>query len=164
MLSGKPDAAESRPHFDGESGREVAVPRLGALFPCNRRFETSGSRNRVIRGFTLLEVMIALLVLAIGVGAVINTIGESGWKSAQLRQKTIAGWVAQNRIAEFRARRTWSNKSNYSGTDDMANAEWDWKMKISKTDDPSLRRIDVDVYLKGDDGVKASATGFVAKL
>ena len=108
--------------------------------------------------------MIALLVLAIGIGAVINTTSESGWKASQLRQKTFASWVAQNQIAEFRAKRSWSNKSNFSGTEEMANAEWDWKMKISKTDDPSLRRVDVDVYLKGEDVLKATATGFIAKL
>jgi general secretion pathway protein I len=57
-------------------------------------------------GFTLLEVMIALLVIVLGIGAVINTTSESGWKSTQLKQKTIASWVAQNQIAEYRAMRT----------------------------------------------------------
>ena len=46
----------------------------------------------------------------------------------------------------------------------MANAQWIWQMKISRTDDPALRRIDVDVLLKGEDGVKASLTGFIARL
>jgi general secretion pathway protein I len=115
-------------------------------------------------GFTLLEVMIALLVIVLGIGAVINTTSESGWKSTQLKQKTIASWVAQNQIAEYRAMRTWSNDSNKSGQVEMANAQWIWQMKISRTDDPALRRIDVDVLLKGEDGVKASLTGFIARL
>ncbi len=123
---------------------------------------------RRLTGFTLLEVMIALLVIAIGLGAVINTTSESGWKASVLKQRTIASWVAQNEIALYRAKRTWSGRSNIKGTTRMANAEWEWQMRISETDDPSLRRIDVDVYLRNEDGVedgiKASMTGFIAKL
>jgi general secretion pathway protein I len=116
------------------------------------------------RGFTLLEVMIALLVITLGMGAVINTTGESGWKSAQLKQGTIANWVAQNQIAEYRAKRTWNNATKKSGEVEMANTEWVWQMKISKTDDPSLRRLDVDVFIKGEDVLKASVTGFIGLL
>ena len=79
-------------------------------------------------GFTLLEVMIALLVITLGIGAVINTTSESGWKSSLLKQKTIASWVAQNQIAEYRAKRTWSNDSTKSGQVEMANAVWIWQM------------------------------------
>jgi len=122
------------------------------------------SRHRRRRGFTLLEVMIALLVITLGSAAVINTTTESGWKSAQLKQKTIASWVAQNQIALYRAKRTWNNASSKSGQVEMANATWVYQMKISATDDPALRQIDVDVLLQGEDGVKASVTGFIGKL
>jgi general secretion pathway protein I len=117
-----------------------------------------------LRGFTLLEVMIALLVITLGMGAVINTTGESGWKSTQLRQKTIASWVAQNQIANYRAKRIWDSTSNRSGIVEMANVEWEWKMTISKTDDPSLRRLDVDVTVKDENAIKSSLTGFIARL
>ena len=117
-----------------------------------------------LRGFTLLEVMIALLVVTLGLGAVINTTSESGWKSAQLKQRTIASWVAQNQIVLYRAKRSWNNTKTRSGEVEMANVEWVWRMKISTTDDPSLRRLDVDVYLKGDDAIKTSITGFIALL
>ena len=120
--------------------------------------------NSSSRGFTLLEVMIALLVITLGMGAVISTTTESGWKSAHLRQSTIASWVAYNEIAVYRARRTWDSKTRSSGETEMANADWTWEMEISKTDDPSLRRIDVEVSVKGEDAVKARVTGFIAKL
>ena len=121
-------------------------------------------RNGRVRGFTLLEVMIALLVITLGMGAVFNTTGESSWKSAQLKQGTIANWVAQNQIALYRAKRTWNNVSSKTGEVEMANTEWVWRMKISKTDDPSLRRLDVEVFIKGEDALKANVTGFVARL
>ena len=119
---------------------------------------------RAFAAFTLLEVMIALLVIAIGLGAVINTTSETRWKAGILKEKTIASWIAQNEIARYRAKRTWSNRSNRKGTASMAGADWEWNMRISATDDPSLRRIDIDVFLRGEDDVKASMTGFIAKL
>ncbi len=125
-------------------------------------------RRYPVAGFTLLEVMVALLVIAIGLGAVINSTGESVWKASIMREKTIANWVAQNEIALYRAKRTWSGRSNIKGTTRMANADWEWRMQISETDDPSLRRIDVEVYLVTERGVendiKATMTGFIAKL
>ena len=117
-----------------------------------------------LRGFTLLEVMIALLVITLGMGAVINTTSESGWKSALLRQKTIATWVAQNQITRYRANRIWGDANSQSGKVEMANVDWNWKMTISATDDPSLRRLDVDVFIDGEDSLKASLTGFIARI
>ena len=123
--------------------------------------------NRVLKrksGFTLLEVMIALLVITLGMGAVVVTTGESGWKSSHLRESTIASWVAYNEIALYRAKRTWGSVSKRSGESEMANVEWKWEMELSETDDPSLRRMDVEVFIKGDTAVKARVTGFIAKL
>jgi len=119
---------------------------------------------RAKRGFTLLEVMIALLIIVLGTAAVINTSTESTWKSAQLWQRTVAGWVAQNQLAEFRARRSWSDDRSHTGVVEMANAEWQWRLQVSTTDDPSMRRLDIEVYLRGDDAVSARATGFMARL
>ena len=116
------------------------------------------------RGFTLIEVMIALLIIVVGAAAVINTSTESAWKSAQLWQRTVAGWVAQNQLAEFRARRSWSNDRSQSGRVEMANAEWRWQLRASDTDDPSMRRLDIEVFLDGDDDVKARLTAFMGKL
>ena len=138
--------------------------------PASRDFRFSGSpryRNdsRVKkRGFTLLEVMIALLVITLGMGAVMSTTSESGWKSTYLKQKTIASWVAFNQIALYRAKRTWNSDTSSEGEAEMANVDWVWKMEVSETDDPSLRRLDIEVFLKGEDAVKARATGFIGDL
>ena len=116
------------------------------------------------KGFTLLEVMFALLFIAITMGAVIESGANSTMRSSYLKEKTIANWVAQNQLVLYRAKKTWTNESNKSGTVEMGGVDWRWKMKISKTDEPLLRRIDVDVYQGDSDQISASQTGFIAKL
>ena len=117
-----------------------------------------------LRGFTLLEVMVALLVIAIGLGALIESSGNSAWQATYLKQKTIASWVAQNQIAMYRAKRTWGTVSNTKGVTEMGGVDWRWEMKISKTDDPSLRKLDIEVFLDSDGKMKSSMAGFIANL
>ena len=119
---------------------------------------------RIPKGFTLLEVMFALLIVALTMGAIVEAGGYSTRRAYQLTEKTIASWIAQNQVTLYRAKRTWSSASTNSGTVEMADIKWQWKMKISKTDEPLLRRIDVDVYLLDGEDIKASATGFIGKL
>ena len=174
----KPESSETRPLAE-RSLDWVPRSRLGhpaslyRLRPCRRsrgmtklRGGMTGLNSAIarLRGFTLLEVMIALLVITLGMGAVINTTSESGWKSAQLRQKTIGTWVAQNQVTRYRANRVWGDANSQSGKVEMANVNWIWRMKISATDDPSLRRLDVEVFIEGEEGLKASITGFIARL
>ena len=100
----------------------------------------------------------------ISLTAIIDSASSSTWRASYLKEKTIASWVAQNQLALYRAKKTWGSASSSSGDVTMADQEWEWKMQVSKTDDPLLRRIDVDVFLDGDDNIKASATGFIGKL
>lgn len=104
------------------------------------------------------------MVIVISLMAIIDSTASSTWRASYLREKTIASWVAQNQIALYRAKKNWSGSSNISGDVEMAQTEWQWKLKVSKTDDPLLSRLDIEVFLEGDDAIKASATGFVGKF
>ena len=116
------------------------------------------------RGFTLLEVMIALLVVALGMGAVLSVTGESAWKSAHLRHSTIASWVAYNEIAMYRAKGTWNNSKQRSGETEMANQKWEWTMTFIDTPNPSVREVEVEVRLEDDTSIKASVKGYISRL
>lgn len=115
--------------------------------------------------FTLLEIMVALTIIAITMGAIIENTTASNQNAQYLRDKTIASWIAMNQITLIRAKRQWTSKSNKQGEVEMAGREWLWKMKIQKTDDANLRRLDIDVYSAEDeDQPLASMTGFLGKL
>jgi general secretion pathway protein I len=114
-----------------------------------------------LKAFTLLEVMVALVVISVTMGAIISSAGSSAAVASRLKEKTVANWVAQNQIALYRAKNIWTSSQN--GKVEMLDIAWYWRMKVNETDDPLLHKIDVDVYLVEGD-VITSATGFVAKL
>lgn len=108
--------------------------------------------------------MVALVVISVTMGAIITSAGSSASVASRLKEKTVASWIAQNQIALYRAKKIWTTStSNQNGKVEMLDVDWQWDMKVVKTDDPLLRRIDVNVYLEDDD-IIASATGFIAKL
>lgn len=108
--------------------------------------------------------MVALLVIAISLFAISRSISTVLWHSSYLKEKTIANWVAQNQIALYRAKKTWNNTTNLRGEADMAGISWEWEMHISKTENPNVRKLDVDVFIAGSDDIKGHASGYVAKL
>lgn len=100
--------------------------------------------RRPCLGFTLLEVLIALAVLAIGMLAVIDTAGTSTRIDSQLRDKTFAGWVAMNELTTLRLARSWPSDTQ-NGDADMGGQKWHWVATFTKTSDPDLLRVDVTV-------------------
>lgn len=97
------------------------------------------------RGFTLLEVMVALAVLAIALAALIKGVSANVDNQAYLRDRTLAHWVGMNKVAEFHARREWPGAGTRAGTALMAERVWQWKALVATTPDPNVRRLDVEV-------------------
>ena len=104
-------------------------------------------RSRRQRGFTLLEVLIALAVLAIAMGAVIKATGDYTGSHAWLRDRTLATWVARNVLVQFQVEKDWPDVGERKGTQEMGRREWRWLARVSQTDEAQLRRMDVEVYL-----------------
>ena len=84
-------------------------------------------------GFTLLEVLIALGVLAIALGAITQTIGNATSNVSYLRDKTFAHWVAMNQVAELQANQEFPSIGIEKGSEVMANHEWYWQRNVNKT-------------------------------
>ncbi len=107
---------------------------------------------RHAQGFTLLEVMIALAVLALAMGAIIKASSDYTSNESYLRDRTMAMWVARNELVRLQTSREWPSTGERKGTGEMGSREWRWKARISQTDESELRRVDVEVYaLDSDD-------------
>lgn len=129
---------------------------------------TQNGRSRSTRinqlGFTLLEVLVAMAILAIGMLAVLSTAGTTTRLSGQLRDQTFAGWVAMNELTSLRLAGSWPASDTLDGEADMAGKKWHWKVTATKTPDPDLLRLDVDVSDPAKpDAVVASVTGFMGR-
>lgn len=115
------------------------------------------------RGFTLIEVMAAVLVLAMALAAIIAGFSRQASLSADLRDRTLAMMVARNRMAEITLSPDFPSTGRSDGDRSFADNEWRWFAEVSETEDPALRRIDLRVRRQGDERDLATLSGFVAE-
>lgn len=86
-----------------------------------------------LSGFTLIEVMVALTIIAIALAALLNTSGAQANNAAYLKQKTLAHWVAMNEITQLRIEKKLPDLGDKKGSTSMANHEWHWIRTTKKT-------------------------------
>ena len=115
------------------------------------------------RAFTLIEVIVALFIVALGLGALLSTLTSSASNIEHLRDKSFAEWVALNRISSVRLARPFPTTGKTNGQEDFANTKWYWRQEVTDTATQGLQRIEVSVARKeGDDApVLALAVGFI---
>lgn len=101
-------------------------------------------------GFTLLEVLVALTIIALGMAAVIKTVASTTVNSAYLRDKTFAYWVAQNQMAELELTAAKPKIGFTDGNEKLAGVTWYWTRKIDGTEDPDTKRVEISVRMDKD--------------
>ncbi|VAW91786.1 hypothetical protein MNBD_GAMMA23-126 [hydrothermal vent metagenome] len=97
-------------------------------------------------GFTLLEVLVALVIVAFALTALVKGAGGKINNANELRDKTFAQWVAVNKINEWRAQSVFPAISRTTGQKMMGQQEWYWASKVIKTEDKNIRRVELSVY------------------
>ena len=97
------------------------------------------------RGFTLIEVLVALAIVAIGMSAVLSALSSSADTVSYLRDKTFAQWVALNKIATLRISGQQPPTGNTNGDTDYAGRSWHWRQAVVATEVRGVVRIDVSV-------------------
>jgi general secretion pathway protein I len=111
----------------------------------------------------LIEILAAVAVLAIALAAILSGMARYADNAGYIRQKTIALWVAHNRLSEIKIATGWPDTGTSNDTVELAGQKWKWTSNVQATPDDYLRRIDVTVSLDGNDAVLASLSGFVGK-
>jgi general secretion pathway protein I len=103
------------------------------------------ARSIAARGFTLIEVLAALVIVALGMIAAIQAVTQSARNGTYLRDKTLAHWIGMNVLTERRLQSTPPDVAESNGRVEFANQQWQWSMKVTQTQVQSLRRIDIAV-------------------
>jgi general secretion pathway protein I len=98
-----------------------------------------------VRGFTLLEVLIALAIVAIGLGAALKASGVGTDALGEYRARTQALWLAENVAAEHVARRDWPDIGQSQRQEDYAGARFLVRETVKPTQNPAFRRLEVEV-------------------
>lgn len=113
------------------------------------------------RGFTLLEVIVALAVIALALLALVRTAGLGAAALAHETELTLAQFVAANVMSEARLREGAPALGRRDGVATMGPREFKWELVVQATEEPSIRRLDVRVFPAGDpEHAVTNITGF----
>jgi general secretion pathway protein I len=115
-------------------------PRKTSIRPANDRSA----------GFTLLEAMVALVIVSLGMMAVNTQLNRYAVVATQVEQKTLASWIATNKLAELSVAPRWPAVGDYEEDLEFAGRQWHCEIEVEETEVANLHRVDVSVRLMSD--------------
>jgi general secretion pathway protein I len=116
-------------------------------------------------GFTLVEVLVALAIISIALLAALRVAGGGTSSVGELRARLLAGWVAENLLAEQRARGEWPSLGIQRGTQRQGGIEFAWREEVIATPNVTFRRVDARVFAAPEEAhVLAHLTWFVVNI
>lgn len=113
-------------------------------------------------GFTLLEVLVAVAIIAVALLASLRAAGLGSGNAEELRLRLLGGWVAENLLAEHRARGDWLPVGAQSGATRQGGIDFVWREDVSPTPNAGMRRLDIVVSPANEQRTVARLSGMLA--
>lgn len=124
---------------------------------------THSAYSRPARGFTLLEVLIALVIFSTATLVILQQSSRSVLQQAHLEDKTIALWVAENQLASMRLNHPWPAAGRQTLEKTSAQRDWLIEQLVEETALPTLRKITIQVSRKDMNSPLVSLQSFMGE-
>jgi len=100
------------------------------------------------KGFTLIEIMVAMAIIAIALASLMKASANHTYSAAYLKAKTLAHYVAMNEVTRLQISNEWPDLGSSSKSTEMAGIEWYWIREVEKTGDESgnIRGVKFTIY------------------
>ena len=116
-----------------------------------------------MRGFTLLEMLIAIAIIGLIGAAVSTAVGGVANQTRGLEQRTVASWIASNHLTRMRMLQRREPQSLPEGTKQtrlvFADRQWEVETEVKSTDHPWIRRVEVSVFEATDEAGRQGPYG-----
>jgi general secretion pathway protein I len=121
-------------------------------------------RRRCARGFTLIEILVALAIVAVALTAGMRALAQATDSATLLKQRTLALWVAQNQLAFTQLAVPWPELGTQEGFAAQAGARFAWKQNVTGTPNPWFRKVEIIVVEPAmPDYALATLVGYVGR-
>lgn len=122
--------------------------------------------RRQNRGFTLIEVMVALMIVAVALPAFLTLVMAQLDGTGAIRDKTLAFWVAENEMTRLQLKRRlvtdYKLPDRDAGEVTLAGLEWRWEMENEATEMDEFRQIEISIAPDSDrEAIMAELVGFM---
>ena len=114
------------------------------------------------RGFTMIEVLVALAIIAVALAASLRAVGSLATGEAELHRRLLAGWSADNTLAQLRLEHAWPDVGSQSFDCSQGNLDLTCTENVTATPNPVFRRVEVLVTTPGHSGNLAQMVTVVA--
>lgn len=113
-------------------------------------------------GFTLIEILVAMTIIAVGVSALVSSAAASAWRADYLREREFGRWVASNALTELQSVPAWPSVGTTNTETQLGQFQWFVRTRTQAVADDDLRRVDIEVRLDEDaENYVYTLTGFV---